>query len=178
MTKAFDTLQWQFILKVLNKFGFSHKFCSWISTILKSAFLSIRLNGKLVGFFNFTNGVRQGDPLSPILFYIAEEILSRGITNLVTSRSVKLIKGTRNFSVPSHTLFAYDIIIFSRGDSKSIKAIKDLLARYVACSGQICNLSKSLIYVGSMNHSRHKRMANIIGFKISHPLSLIRGPHI
>jgi len=49
--KAFDTLSWKFLLLVLKRFGFHPSFVSWISTILCSAMLSIRINGSLVGFF-------------------------------------------------------------------------------------------------------------------------------
>jgi len=46
ISKAFDTLEWEFLLKVLSKFGFNDRFCSWIHTILKSATLSISVNDK------------------------------------------------------------------------------------------------------------------------------------
>jgi hypothetical protein len=45
ITKAFDTLDWQFLLKVLKKFGFNEKFCNWVHVIFQSAFLSISING-------------------------------------------------------------------------------------------------------------------------------------
>ncbi|MCH90331.1 RNA-directed DNA polymerase (Reverse transcriptase), partial [Trifolium medium] len=67
IAKAFDTIDWQFLLKVLQAFGFSSTFCNWIHTILKSAKLSISINGKQEGFFDCARGVRQGDPLSPLL---------------------------------------------------------------------------------------------------------------
>ena len=50
--KAFDTLSWKFLLLVLKRFGFHPSFVGWISTILRSAMLSIRINGSFVGFFS------------------------------------------------------------------------------------------------------------------------------
>ncbi|MCH82389.1 RNA-directed DNA polymerase (Reverse transcriptase), partial [Trifolium medium] len=58
ISKAFDTLEWSFLLKVLKCFGFNDLFCNWIHVILKSAFLSISINGKSEGYFNCTRGVR------------------------------------------------------------------------------------------------------------------------
>jgi len=46
ISKAFDTLEWKFLPRVLTKFGLNDRFCSWIHTILKSATLSISVNGK------------------------------------------------------------------------------------------------------------------------------------
>ncbi|XP_058751102.1 uncharacterized protein LOC131624142 [Vicia villosa] len=63
ISKAFDTISWKFLLSTLECFSFCIKFCSWISTILHSAHLSIGFNGKQAGYFKCTNGVRQGDPL-------------------------------------------------------------------------------------------------------------------
>ncbi|PNX71332.1 ribonuclease H [Trifolium pratense] len=106
IAKAFDTLDWSFLLKVLKTFGFNEVFCYWIHLILKSAFLSVSFNGKSHGYFKCTRGVRQGDPLSPLLFCLAEDVLSRSTSNLVTEGIINLIKGTRNVNVPSHTFYA------------------------------------------------------------------------
>lgn len=70
--------------------------------------------------------MRQWDPLSPILFCIAKDVLSRGISNIVHTNRINLIRANKSCMVPSHNVFADDIMIFCRGDSKSIKDISDL----------------------------------------------------
>jgi hypothetical protein len=58
ISKAFDTLHWDFLLKVLKSFGFNEVFCNWINTILHSARLSISVNGKQHGFFSCNRCVK------------------------------------------------------------------------------------------------------------------------
>jgi len=66
--KAFDTLDWNFFISILQQFGFSSVFSDRILAILHSARLSILVNGKAVGFFSCARDVHQGDPLSPPSF--------------------------------------------------------------------------------------------------------------
>jgi mannosylglycoprotein endo-beta-mannosidase len=74
ISKAFDTLDWGFLLMVFHAFGFNSTFCNWINTILSSTRLSISINGNQEVYFKCKRGVRQGDPLSPLLFSLAEEV--------------------------------------------------------------------------------------------------------
>ena len=71
--KAFDTLEWKFLCGVQCAFGFSQIFMDWIDSILGSSRLSILINGSPAGYFRCTRGVRKGDPLSTLLFGIAED---------------------------------------------------------------------------------------------------------
>jgi hypothetical protein len=177
ISKAFDTLDWSFLLKVLKQFGFSTTFCNWIQAILSSAYLSISINGSQHGFFNCKRGVRQGDPLSPLLFCLAEEVLSRGISKLVVDGNMELIKGSRNSLVPSHCLYANDIMVFCSGKLSCIQALKNLFVRYANCSGQIINAAKSTIYSGGISQSRLNNIVNNIGFNVgSFPFNYLGVP--
>jgi len=55
--KAFDSLCWDFLLQVLHYFGFHPTFINWICVILQSVFLSIRINGNMVGYFSCRMGI-------------------------------------------------------------------------------------------------------------------------
>lgn len=165
ITKAFDTLEWPFLLKVLKEFGFNATFCTWIEVILKSAFLSISINGESHGYFNCTRGVRQGDPFPPLLFCIAEDVLSRSISKLVETGKLNLIKGTRNVNVPSHSFYADDLMIFCQGNISGLQALKNLFSRYALDSGQIINNGKSTIYSTSITQSRLNQIVSLLNFK-------------
>ncbi|CAJ2636364.1 unnamed protein product [Trifolium pratense] len=163
--KSFDTLDWSFLLKVLQAFGFNHKFCSWISTILHSAKLSLLVNGKIVGFFGCSRGVRQGDPLSPLLFCIAEEVLSRHFSLLVDDNKLSCITSGRTI-LPSHSIFADDLMIFCKATKKNARNIHDLLEEYGANSGQRVSPHKSKLYAGSISSTGLNTLSNTLGFSL------------
>jgi len=130
IAKAFDTVDWIFLIKVLKAFGFNDIFCGWISTILHSSKLSISINRKSEGYFSCSRGVRQG---------VRQEVLSRGISLLVSSGKLKLVQGNRSSSVPSHILYADDVMLFCKGTSSSIQVLTEFFQAY----SQISVMSKT-----------------------------------
>ncbi|XP_060210569.1 secreted RxLR effector protein 78-like [Lycium barbarum] len=82
MTKAYDRLSWIFLTKVMRKMGFCEMFISFIYELVGNNWYSVLINGQPHGFFHSTRGVKQGDPLSPTLFNIAAEVLSRALNSL------------------------------------------------------------------------------------------------
>ncbi|XP_057803087.1 uncharacterized protein LOC131018376 [Salvia miltiorrhiza] len=158
--KAFDTMNWDFILKVFRVLGFHERFIQWISIIFSSARISILYNGHLSGYFACTRGVRQGDPLSPIIFGIAEDMLSHLILNCVAARRLTPMSFCRSMLFPTHLLYADDILIFCKASIRNAKTIKHILEYYGELSGQVCSLEKSRIYFAKGVSSSMKRGIN------------------
>lgn len=162
--KAFDTMDWHFLLKVLQTFGFHNTFCNWVKAILDSAKLSISVNGHSVGYFSCKRGVRQGDPLSPLLFCIAEDVLSRAISKLMDSGHLSPMASPKGAPTPSHVLYADDIMIFCRGTLSNARKLMHIFALYGEASGQVINTQKSKFYSGSLTGRRLANISNILGF--------------
>ena len=79
IAKAFDTVSWTFLLEVLQHMGFGRRWRNWLSIILSSASTKIMLNGHAGRRICHARGLRQGDPLSPMLFVLVMEVINHTI---------------------------------------------------------------------------------------------------
>lgn len=79
--KAYDKVDWHFLCKCLEAFGFAKQWINLIYDCISTPRISILVNGSPVGFFNTSRGLRQGDPISPFLFILMVESLGRLLNN-------------------------------------------------------------------------------------------------
>jgi hypothetical protein len=77
MTKAFDLVRWEYLLTLMSKLGFPLKWREWVAALLSTSSSHILLNGVPTAPIKHGRGVRQGDPLSSLLFVIAIDPLQK-----------------------------------------------------------------------------------------------------
>lgn len=82
--KAFDTIDWVFMMKVLRAFGFKKCICNRIETFYKNIKATVIVNGQPSNWFAISRGCRQGNPLSPYLFLLCTESLAHMIRQIDT----------------------------------------------------------------------------------------------
>ncbi|XP_060182578.1 uncharacterized protein LOC132612299 [Lycium barbarum] len=147
MAKAYDRVSWLFLTKVMRQLGYSHMVVDMVFRIVSNNWYSILINGQQHGFFQSSRGVKQGDPLSPTLFILAAEVLSRNLNQL---HQIPHFKG---YGLPkwspkiNHLAYADDMIIFASADTISLQKIMEVLKRYEETLGQKVNRDKSSVYM-------------------------------
>ncbi|GFZ21489.1 similar to CYCLIN D3;2 [Actinidia rufa] len=114
LRKAFDSVDWEFVQDMLSALQFPPKFVAWIIACISSPTYSVSYNGHCHGFFKGKRGLRQGDPLSPYLFVICLEYLSRALGSLRDNPDFNFHPKCGGLKI-THLAFADDLVLFSRG---------------------------------------------------------------
>ena len=143
--KAFDTVSWKFIMKVLDYFNFGNSIKSWVGLFQKGSETCILQNGFMSNFFSLRRGCRQGDPISPYLFILCAEILGKMV------RKNKEIKGISiNGKEYKLSQYADDTQLILDGTEKSLNAALNLLKQFYIMSGLKINVDKTrALWIGS-----------------------------
>ncbi|VFQ93056.1 unnamed protein product [Cuscuta campestris] len=163
LSKAFDKLSWKFLRELLLKLGFSPIVIKLLMGNLESTFFSVLINGQPKGFFPMKCGVKQGDPLSPLLFILAMEGLTRMLQHC-TSNGLLIPFSSGRVHPPSHLLYADDIVIFTNVDSRNLLKLGSALSTFMKASGQEINFAKSQVIVHEkMNPSTKRCIKRILG---------------
>ena len=135
--KAFDSLEWDYLFRVLEEMNFGPSFRNWVHTFYHNISSCIVNNGHASEFIPLKRGVRQGCPLSGMLFILAVEPLA------IQIRTSKSIKGLKNGNKESKvSLYADDTTTFIHDDSSAV-ALFALLDRFSTLSGLRINKSKT-----------------------------------
>jgi hypothetical protein len=115
LEKAYDHVNWDFLLYMLQRYGFGERWRDWIKFYISTVKFSILMNGTPSDFFQSSQGIRQGDPLSPLLFVVVMESLSRMLNASMLQGLLRgFFVGTRDNEelVVNHLLFADDTLFF------------------------------------------------------------------
>uniref|UniRef100_A0A8C5GMF3 Reverse transcriptase domain-containing protein n=1 Tax=Gouania willdenowi TaxID=441366 RepID=A0A8C5GMF3_GOUWI len=138
--KAFDRVNWSFLLAVLDRFGFGDSFIQWISTLYSKPKASVTTNKITSQSFTLQRGTRQGCPLSPLLFAIFVEPLASAV------RQNSVIRGIHS-SISEHkiNLYADDILLYLEEPQSSLEELFKLINSFSKLSDYSINWSKSSI---------------------------------
>lgn len=136
---TYDRPAWSFIQSTLKEVGFNQEWVRNVTACISTSRLAITLNGKTSDWFKPSRGIRQGNPISPLLFVLCIEQLSNLIEDLVLAGEWRVIKITKNRPVLKHLLFADDMLMFHEATSQQANTIKQSLDSFCSQPGQRVN---------------------------------------
>ena len=141
ISKAFDSIFWPFLLEVLQSLGFGQIWRDIISGLLSTSSTQVLLNGIPGEHIPHRRGLRQGDPLSPMLFILVMDVLGQMISKaanegLLQPLSTRLLQHRIS-------LYTDDVVLFLRPEANDIAIIMDLINLFGDASGLRTNLQKS-----------------------------------
>ncbi|KAL0290880.1 UNVERIFIED_CONTAM: putative mitochondrial protein [Sesamum radiatum] len=163
--KAYDSVNWDFLLESLRIFQFPSRFIDWIEQCVSTVAYSVLLNGSLHGFFSGSKGLRQGDPLSPYLFVIVMEIWHVMLRLRTQSDESFQYHWKCNDLGILNLCFADDVLIFCAGTINSVSTIKATLLEFAELSGLRVNPGKSTIILSKSVHRDRQAIIDLIGFQ-------------
>ncbi|KAL0448794.1 UNVERIFIED_CONTAM: hypothetical protein Slati_1435800 [Sesamum latifolium] len=176
MSKAYDRVSWAFLLIVMQKMGFPTRFLTLIKHAIKNCWFTFWLTEK-PGFFKSTQGLRQGDPISPALFILAAEALSKRVGFLVFDAPGYMYYQTQCAIKPSHLSYADDVIIFTNCKEAGLARLIQFLRGYENMSGQKINYAKSAFIPGRKASLIAQRIKAITGFTMKAlPITYLGAP--
>lgn len=129
----------------------------------KTVSYSIIINGKLTKPFKVRKGLKKGDPLSLYLFVLVMEFLSRRLKTLAQQPNFNFHPKCAKLKLIKQG-FAYDLLLFCRGDITYVKMLFDCFQSFSTAYGLIANLSKSSVFFGGVTRAEQQIFLAILGF--------------
>ena len=154
-TKAFDSLEWNFMLNTLKHFGFNESFINWVKTLYTDIQTCVMNNGWVSEMFKNTRGIRQGCPLSALLFVLSVEIMASRLRNNkdIKGFQIKIDETTHSIKISQ---LADDTTLFCTSKEEIYIAFNEI-ETFGSFSGLLMNKNKTGgIWVRKLKHSKDK----------------------
>ena len=142
LSKAYDRVSWLYLRLLLTHLGFGISFIRWVMSCITTVSFSMLINGAASPFFHAERGLRQGCPLSPLLFLLVVEGLSRAIRAAKAEGSFSGIQLAPNLNI-THLLFVDDVLVFCSGVRRETRVLQEILELFSKATGMEINFAKS-----------------------------------
>ena len=157
ISKAFDSVQWSFLLNSLMAMGFPERFIHWIRLCVTTPSYSVQVNGDLAGYFQSARGLRQGCPLSPYLFVLCMNVLSYKIDKGLREKKFGIHPRCQSLAL-THLCFADDLMVFVEGTKNSVEGVLSVFEEFTGWSGLSISLEKSTIFMAGVAEGEKSRI--------------------
>ncbi|GJS06333.1 RNA-directed DNA polymerase, eukaryota [Tanacetum coccineum] len=160
--KEYDSVHWDYLLDVLQAFGFGPYWCRWIRGTFSSTMASILINRSPTSEFSFFYGLKQGDPLVPYLFILIMESLHISFSRATNDG---LFKGIHiDGSMPiSHLFYVDDVVFIGEWSDSNMKNIVKILMCFFLALGLKINIQKRQVLGVGVPRTLVTQVASLIG---------------
>ena len=165
LANAFDRVSHPFLFQVMLRFGFAPEFVSWVKACIDKPWIAPLINGRAAPFFQATRGLRQGCPLSPLLYAIKASVLSFQLENARLEQELPGIRLARGIQDINHAQFADDTILMGGASQIIASRFKTELNRYCLASGSKINFTKSQIFGWNISPREVLDISRILNMK-------------
>jgi hypothetical protein len=124
LPKPYDKISWHYMVRTLEAFGFTQHWIRWIINLVSTTSFSLLVNEAPAKPYWPTRCIRQGDTLSPFLFILMMEGLSRSIKSATAIVEIKGIKPYENCPTSTHQKFMDDTLLHGMPAVKEVKLYK------------------------------------------------------
>ena len=125
----------------------------------------MNVNGSLEGFFTSARGIRQGCSLSPYLYVILNNVLSKMLNKAAEAQKFEYHPQCREVKL-THLSYADDILVFTDGSTDSLQGVLEVMEQFTSVSGLYINASKSSIFASGQDVTPLLTEAADIGIKV------------
>ena len=164
--KAFDTIDHQAMIEIMRSMGFNEKWLGWINCIFSAGKYSVLLNGTPGRQFFCKCGVRQGDPVSSLIFVLAMELLQVAINDAFAQGQIQspfLSTAQRDYLVVQ---YADDTLIILPACTQQVITVKKILEDYAISIGLKINFNKFTLIPINCEATKCEELANVLGFVV------------
>lgn len=157
LKKTYDKVNWSF--------GFPQSFIHLMVRCVTITKFSVKVNKEGYGYFEGGRELRQGDPLSPLLFVLVMEYHSRTLNTTSGLPEFKFRPMCKALKL-THLIFIDDLMIFCKGEINSIKRVVEALNHFSNVMGLQENVEKTSIILTGMDDVKNAEIVTYIGFSI------------
>jgi hypothetical protein len=162
--KAYDTVDWNALEKILSEVGCPQQFTKWVMTMVSIVSYRFNVNGHQSDIMAAERGLRQGDPISPMLFVIVMECLNRYLYKMQKDCDFNYHPKCDKLKI-TNLCFADDLLMFSRGDKVSVEMMMRAYGKFSKATGLVVNPQKCRIYCAGMDELTKQNVPEASGFQ-------------
>ena len=149
--KAFDSIEWEYMTKILRAYNFGSSFIKWFKILYTDSCSCVINNGYLSEQFHLGRGCRQGDPLSPYIFILAIEPLAMTVKNNNNIQGIKI--GSDQYKIGQ---YADDTFLLLDGSENSLRESITIFEKFFQCSGLKMNMQKTQVaWIGFLKNANN-----------------------